>query len=381
MTETPRPHGPSDDAAPDWALLARYLAGESPAEEERELSEWMAANPADAELLRTLDATISRAVPARAEGAPLDVEGALRRVQGRMDGVTSTSVDERVLPLRRTAAHAAVGRSRTAAWRWGGLAAAAAVVLAVGIASRGEDRSHRIAPAERVVQSPVGARDSVVLPDGSRIVLAPGTRLVVGAGYGDGARDVTLDGEAHFAVRHDQARPFSVRVRGALVRDLGTEFTVRSADSDSDAIAVAVFSGSVELLPDSVRVPASDAAQPPRGGRAGSVVLGPGDRGEVRSDGRVEARRGTAAAEDSAFARGRLVFRGATLTSVRADLRRWYGIDLRIADPALAERRLTASFEGEPVDRVLDVIALAVGAEVERDGKTATLRRAARTPR
>ena len=175
-------------------------------------------------------------------------------------------------------------------------------------------------------------------------------------------------------MRHDRERPFSVRVRGAIVRDLGTEFTVRSAGADSDAVEVAVFEGSV-ALDAAAATAASD--QPPAGR---GVVLGPGDRGEVRRDGGVEARRGAAAPDDTAFARGRLVFRGTPLSSVRAELRRWYGVDLRLADETLAQRRLTASFEGEPVDRVLDAIALAVGADVERSGNTVTLRRSTRAP-
>ncbi|HWJ22481.1 MAG TPA: DUF4974 domain-containing protein, partial [Gemmatimonadaceae bacterium] len=75
--------------------------------------------------------------------------------------------------------------------------------------------------------------------------------------------------------------------------------------------------------------------------------------------------------------RGRLAYDAAPLDVVRADLRRWYGVDLRVADSTLARRRLTASFDGEPVARVLDVVALALGATVERSGNVAVLRTAA----
>ena len=380
MTESPRLSESSGGTAPEWALLARYLAGECSADEARVVADWLAANPADAELLRALDAAATR--PAPAVGAPVDVEAALARVHARIDAApqlrVETSADavpeDGVLPLRRPAAGPVAGRARATRWRIGGLAAVAAALLAVTLTRpRDEKVPDAVASAERVITTPVGVRDSVTLSDGSRIVLAPGTRLVIAAGYGGRARDVTLEGHARFSVRHDEARPFSVRVRGALVRDLGTEFTVRTAEADSDAVEVAVFEGSVAL-----DAATTDSAQPPT---TRGVVLGPGDRGEVRRDGRVEARRGAASAEDTAWTRGRLVFRGAPLSSVRAELRRWYGVDLRLGDETLAQRRLTATFEGEPVDRVVEAIALAVGADVERSGGTVTLRRSARAPR
>jgi transmembrane sensor len=64
---------------------------------------------------------------------------------------------------------------------------------------------------------------------------------------------------------------------------------------------------------------------------------------------------------------------------VRDDLHSWYGVELRVADSALASRRITATFEGKSADAVLTTLALALGAEVERSGNVVTLRRIAKT--
>jgi ferric-dicitrate binding protein FerR (iron transport regulator) len=69
---------------------------------------------------------------------------------------------------------------------------------------------------------------------------------------------------------------------------------------------------------------------------------------------------------------GRLVFEDATLASVAADLRRWYGVVLRFEDPALASRTIRAEFRGEPVEEVLRVIGMTFG-EMEMRGDTAVL--------
>jgi transmembrane sensor len=243
------------------------------------------------------------------------------------------------------------------------MAAAAAVLLAVGVA---RTRDAAAPGAARVYATAVGVRDSVELPDGTRVLLAPASRLVVAAGYGGAHRDATLEGAASFVVRHDAARPFTVRAGAALVRDLGTAFAVRTDGAGgAGGVTVAVTEGVVALRP---ATPATAADT--------GVLLNAGDRGVLRAGAAAEAARGAVTADDVAWTRGRLVYRDAPLDELRADLRRWYGVELRVDDPALAGRRLTATFDGEPADRVLDVVATALGAEVERTGGAAVLRSA-----
>jgi transmembrane sensor len=204
-----------------------------------------------------------------------------------------------------------------------------------------------------------------LLSDGTRIILGPASRLAVSPAFGNGAREVTVDGVAFLAVRHDDARPFTVRAGAALVRDVGTQFTVRTGDrgAGQQGVTVTVEEGQVELR-------AASSSMAP-------VTLSAGDRGDVDTDGRVTAARGGAGEEDLAWIAGRLVFRGAPLGHVQSELRRWYGVELHIADSSLRARRITAAFDRDPVDRVLRVIALALGAEVERRDSVAILRKGA----
>jgi len=67
------------------------------------------------------------------------------------------------------------------------------------------------------------------------------------------------------------------------------------------------------------------------------------------------------------------IFREAPVGTVRAELQRWYGIDLQI-DSSFASRHLSMTFEGESADRVLEVIGLSLGAEVTRQGNTASIK-------
>jgi len=306
----------------DWDKVARHVAGELSAAESAELRKWLDANPADARAIAALEAATKHLGPS----TPVDVEAALRRVKTRL--------------------------RPAGPWRmYVALAAAAAVVLVVGrtwLSRTSPDPA--IAPTEYATS--VGARDSVVLADGSRILLGPASRVTVRN------REVDLVGEAYFIVTHDAQRPFTVRAGGAVIRDIGTEFSVHS--DRSETVRVVVREGSVQL-----------------GHPRDSVVLDRGDVGTIESGGRVSVSRGAATDDDLAWTRGRLVFKDASVGELGADLRRWYGVELRVTDSTLLRRHFTGSFLNESPSRVVDVIALALGARADRRGDTVYIRPAA----
>jgi transmembrane sensor len=188
------------------------------------------------------------------------------------------------------------------------------------------------------------------------VVLAPGSVLTLAADYGTTTREVTLEGAAYFDVQHDEGHPFTVHTASADIRDIGTAFSVKTA-ADGE-VAVDVTHGIVAL---SAR---ANAAAP--------VELRAGDRG-VLAQQAVTVRRGTVTADDVAWTRGVLSYRDASLAEVRADLQRWYGLELRIADSVLARRTLTASFRGDSATQLVRVIALALGADVVQHGDTVLL--------
>ena len=92
-------------------------------------------------------------------------------------------------------------------------------------------------------------------------------------------------------------------------------------------------------------------------------------RGTLTAEGGIRAEPKIVVAADSAWTTGRLVFRDASLIRVASELRRWYGFKLGIADSSLRGRTLRAEFEpGQPIDKVLDIISLTLGARIERAG-------------
>ncbi|MHB1073304.1 MAG: FecR family protein [Gemmatimonadaceae bacterium] len=359
MRSDERPADPHEAIPPDWEGIARFLAGESGDDESRAVAAWLDAHPADAALVRSVHAVAGEAIGARAEPAQVDVEAALARVKARRTMGPGRDRSRRVPRATLSA------RPRARGWMgWsGGLLAAAAALLLFVRSDRGDDAS-RAAPAPMLLATAAGARDSLRLPDGTRVVLGPASRLTWDA---RDARLVSLEGIAHFTVVHDAAHPFTVRAGDAVVRDVGTAFVVRADSGAMERVSVAVSEGVVSL--------ARRAGHDPLGARDG-VTLRAGDRGELAA-GRTVVQRGGLDPADTAWAAGRLVYQATPLDRVIADVARWYDVHLRVADGALLARRITATFDArDPPDRVVNAIAVALGATVAREsgGRVAVLR-------
>ena len=332
---------------PDWDAIARYLAGESTGDEAIAIQRWLEANPADRELLTGLDAATVLEAP-----SDVDVEAALARVHARMAHGGSPAA--RTLPFapRRRQRQTVVGAAVATLL--------AASVVAIVVARQSRRGSEKTPAAPVTYATAVGQRDSLTLTDGSRIMLGPDTRLIVPPGFGSGSRQVQLHGDAYFEVRHDATQPFTVHVGSAIIQDVGTTFAVES--DDGDTTHVAVVSGRVRLR---------SASEP----GAPGVELNGGDRGSIDPLGHATVSRHGIRDADTAWTTGQLVFRDASVARVAAEIRRWYGVQLRVTDSSLFNKHVTMSFNREPVDQVLEIIGATLGARVELRGDTATLSR------
>jgi transmembrane sensor len=331
-----QPRVPSEPSAPDWDVLARHVAGEGTADERARVQAMIDEQPARVKLVDLL----ADAGRAKEPVAPTtaEIEAALRSVRARAAEDTPTDAVSRRASVVSLDAY----RSR---WRRARLAAAAAVLVVAGASLLWRSGIKRApsAAAPMSYATAAGAMDSVVLPDGSRVLLGPGSRLALAPGFGSSVREMTLVGEARFTVVHDTSRPFIIHTSTAIVRDIGTVFSVHS--DGVEGARVVVTEGSVDV-------------QEQSGGSHHTLVAG--DVAVVATGG-IHVQRAAAGADDLAWTQGRLVFRDASVAQVAADLRRWYGVEVKV-DSALARRPVTASFDrGLSAADVTKIIAATIG--------------------
>lgn len=201
-------------------------------------------------------------------------------------------------------------------WIWAAAALPLAACLAIGVG---------VATRPVVIESG-RAGQTITLRDGSTAILAPETRLRQTAWLNDRAYALER-GEALFDVRHAEKHPFRVQAGQAQVTVLGTRFDVRRGESGE--IGVAVQRGRVAVRRDA-------------GGPAFNAVLTQGDTVTLSAAG---ARREhlTDTSTIDGWRRGRLSYASARIADVAADINRFSSLRV-VADPALADVRLTTSF-------------------------------------
>lgn len=91
-----------------------------------------------------------------------------------------------------------------------------------------------------------GIVQNVPLPDGTVIQLNNHSKLIYPERFAGDSREVFLEGEAYFDVKHDKKHPFIVRAGELKIRVLGTKFTV-NASSQSPQITATLLEGSIEV--------------------------------------------------------------------------------------------------------------------------------------
>lgn len=194
-------------------ILYKYLKGQTTAEEETQIAEWLSADPNNQKEMDT-------------------VRFLFDSVKLYGDKMQSP----RRIPLVR--------------WRTIGRRAvqiAAAVMIAAGagfIANRhsiGElsDRHHSI-------YVPAGQRMELTLADGTRVWMNSDSRLEYPILFAQDVRRVKLTGEAMFEVAHDKSHPFIVETYASDIRVLGTKFNV-DADEEHHRFSTTLMEGSVRI--------------------------------------------------------------------------------------------------------------------------------------
>ncbi|SHE66838.1 FecR family protein [Mariniphaga anaerophila] len=96
------------------------------------------------------------------------------------------------------------------------------------------------------ISVPNGNRSLVVFPDGSKALLTNGSKITYPGKFAEDSRDIRLEGEAFFTVKHNKKSPFFVNIGANRIKVLGTEFSV-SAYPEENSVRVDLVSGRVQM--------------------------------------------------------------------------------------------------------------------------------------
>ncbi|MFD1872876.1 FecR family protein [Hymenobacter bucti] len=332
-----------------YLLIARYLARQTSSDENERLATWVAQSPENERTFEQLK-TVWQA--SQTPAAPAETSAALGRLKARLAQPTLAA---------ELAAAPAPTAPPVRRWRLRLARPAQLAVLVVFIMSvlGGVYFYGRPVPAVayRVYRTPAGQPQRLRLADGSVVTLAPQSELRYPAQFGAGSREVYLEGEAFFEVSKDPRRPFRVHSGAWVTQVLGTKFNV-SAVPGASQLAVSLVEGKVQVTD-----------------KQDKYLLTPGQQLRAeRATGRIY-RQAFDRQQVLAWRNNQLIFKNEKLADAANQLERRYGVKLVFADSATAEVRLWATFDNEPLPRVLDALRLAGGLSYHREGQVIYLRR------
>ncbi|SMO62798.1 FecR family protein [Fodinibius sediminis] len=335
----------------NWTLLHKYLAGECTPEEKKQVEDWIEASSDNRKKIQRL-VKIWNVKPAREVG--VDAEKAWESFK---DNLSEKDPAGNIHSIRDNVPNRK-GYNRSLAVS---VAAAAVVFVAVLLYFFVPDfdlADNEIAQKGTRIQevsTALGQRTSFRLSDGTRVYLNAASHLELSANFGDSIRSVKLRGEAFFEVAHDPDLPFIVYSAHSATKVLGTKFGVKAYPRD-EQVQVAVEEGRVAL-----NTAGAEAS--------GELHLTASQVGVLGRDGEKNMSNVPDIASYVAWKDGRLVFRSTPFEKVIPQLERWYNIKVE-AEVSLLDQQVTASFDDEPLLEVLNILALSLDAEFQREGRT-----------
>ena len=331
-----------------FSLWASYLAGEATLEEIEEL-EW--AFQADPDLRRMAELLArTRQSPPNGISAEQEQQMLERGLQQFMQpSLPSIPVIKRI-PISDTLLSPS---PRRRARLYPMVAAASLLVLVAGLALYLHTVKHP-PTYPTAIAAPRGAKKSMQLPDGSKLWLNAGSKIVISNAFTLGNREVSLEGEAFFNVKHDEQHPFVIHAGNLDVRVLGTTLNVRAYPGDS-SVETTLIDGKV-----TVEVP---------GDAASAVVLRPNEKLTIAVGNApvkfvhrpIEPDRTDGTITETSWVSNKLVFRQETLAAMATRLERWYDVTIVFENQRFRNDTLSGTFPQEPIGDVMHALQITAG--------------------
>lgn len=178
------------------------------------------------------------------------------------------------------------------------------------------------------LETAMGARTKVYLPDSTLVWLNTGSHLTYSTGYGIKNRKITLQGEALFDVRHNEKLPFEINAKDVDLKVLGTRFVFSDYPED-DNVTVDLVRGKVFLVSHT---------------RKEQMYLSPNERMLLdKKTGRMQ-KQAIDATLSGSWTQGRLFFDEVSLAEIAKELSRSYNVRITVV-PSMQDDSFYGSFD------------------------------------
>lgn len=327
--------------------LLRYLKGELPESEAREIEKWAGESKENEKELMSLAKVYHLGHLAR-NYTNEEVEKAWAGVCSKVaaDGKAAAGVKVRN-----------AGRP----FRWTVWSMAAVIVMLIGLNFHLLREGSRTTGDEgRLTLTSIrGSYVVYTLPDSTVVTLNKNSTLEFPVAFNSEERRVRLTGEGFFEVTKDPSRPFIVETDEDInIKVLGTSFNLQSYATD-DVVQVALIEGSVEVS----RENGSDF----------SYLMRPSERFTCNTSTGEMSVENMVGMNGTEWMYGRIIFSDTPLKEVARQLTNHFGTKVTVADEKLSTIRFSGSFDNHGLEQVLSYMEQSCGIKAVLTSEMITL--------
>lgn len=315
-------------------LMTRYITGDASPDEALALSDWLSVAE-NRKQFDQLEAGWLQALPA---GKPaFNKTNAWRAVSDKM-------IQDTTDVKTRTLARPNIGLI---------LKIAASLLLIGVVALFLYNKSNEMAIRNLTLATSTESKEHT-FPDQSIVTLYRNSAIDYPESFSGNTREIKLTrGEAFFKITHDDRKPFIVHTPNGTVKVVGTEFDVITGNSSTE---VSVREGKVTVYT------ATD-----------TVLLTAGHSATVHSREEKIASEKVKNINVWGYATRKLVFDDTPLRDAIEGIEKAYPITIRLSSKNIENCHVTATFDNDSVDKIVNLVADILNLTVTKNGETFTL--------
>lgn len=213
---------------------------------------------------------------------------------------------------------------------------------------KGEEQALFSPPEVIVKQNPNGVKTQLRLPDGTKVWLNSGSKLIYPTTFTRNSRNIELYGEAFFDVVEDKSKPFVIQTPYFQTTVLGTSFSVKVYDNYQPKVSLVEGKVKVSKLGiDRIIQPGEQIVL-----KGEQLVLQPFDY-----------------AEEVGWTEGILFFNEDNMTSLFGKLESWYGVTIEFDGTTLPDSKYSGEHKNQSLETVLKGISYSLNFDYEKRDK------------
>jgi ferric-dicitrate binding protein FerR (iron transport regulator) len=315
-----------------WFLTGRYLSNSLTNEEKKELDSFIETNEANRKQFE-YHALLWKSFGNRQKDIDFNSKNSWIELKARM-----VENDKQNLAKTR----------RLIIWR----SIAAAVMLALISTGTVLIVKHS---TKSVILETLASKQLFILPDSTAVWLNKNSTLSYNSEFNNEAREVKLNGEAYFEVKHNAAKPFIIKSNQTYTKVLGTKFYVRGYESDT-AVIVSVVQGKVQFGR--------------KNSEKESLILTKNCAGTFLKNSKGLQKTISENPNALAWQTNKMVFLNNKLTYVIAQLEEYYNIKIDVKSPEIESCSFSGTFDNQTFDEVIKILEFTLNLDFLKDNNS-----------